>query len=57
MMVYAGFIMITSSGNPEKLTHGREIFASAIAGLILIIFSAIILKIIGVDILKIPGFQ
>jgi len=56
MMLYAGFTMMMSSGNPEKLNSGKEIFVSAIAGLLLIIFSAVILRIIGVDILKIPGF-
>jgi hypothetical protein len=46
---------MSSAGNPERLTGGKEIITSAIAGLLLIIFSTIILKIIGVDILKIPG--
>lgn len=56
MIVYGGFVMMTSSGNPERLTTGKEIITSAVAGLLLIIFSVVILKIIGVDILKIPGF-
>jgi len=56
MMLYAGFTMMMSSGNPEKLNSGKEIFVSAVAGLLLIIFSAVILRIIGVDILVIPGF-
>ncbi len=55
MIIYGGFTIMTSSGNPEKLNGGKEIVTSAIAGLLLIIFSVVILKIIGVDILKIPG--
>lgn len=55
MIVYGGFVIMTSSGNPEKLNGGKEIVTSAIAGLLLIVFSVVILKIIGVDILKIPG--
>lgn len=55
MMTYGGFILMMSRGNPEELNHGKEIFFSAIAGLFLIIFSVVILKIIGIDILGIPG--
>lgn len=55
MIVYGGFVIMTSVGNPERLTQGKEIVTSAIAGLLLIVFSVILLKIIGVDILQIPG--
>jgi hypothetical protein len=55
MLVYAGFLRMTSQGVPEKLTNSNEIALSAIAGLLLIIFSAVILKLIGIDILHIPG--
>lgn len=55
MIMYGGLTMMLSSGNPEKLNGGKEIITSAIAGLLLIIFSVVILKIIGVDILGIPG--
>ncbi len=57
MIVLGGFNVLTSAGNPERLTSGKEIITSAIAGLLLIVFSIIILKIIGVDILKIPGLS
>lgn len=56
LIVYAGFMIMTSSGNPERIKAGQELLTSAIAGLILLIFSIFILKIIGVDILGIPGF-
>jgi len=57
LIVYAGFIIMTSSGNPDRLKAGQELLTSAIMGLILLIFSVFILKIIGVDILKIPGLS
>lgn len=57
MIVYGGFVTMTSAGNPEQLTNGKEIITSAIAGLLMIIFSVVILKIIGVDILGLPGFE
>ncbi len=57
LILYGGFQILTSTGDPEKLTNGKEVIVSAIAGLLMIIFSVLLLKIIGVDILKIPGFQ
>ncbi|PIZ48042.1 hypothetical protein COY29_04345, partial [Candidatus Woesebacteria bacterium CG_4_10_14_0_2_um_filter_39_14] len=51
LIIYAGFMIMTSAGNPERLKAGQELLTSAISGLILLIFSVVILKIIGVDIL------
>ncbi|MFH1971561.1 MAG: pilin [Patescibacteria group bacterium] len=55
LIIYSGFMIMTSSGNPERLKAGQELLTSAIAGLIMLIFSVFILRVIGVDILKIPG--
>jgi len=57
LIVFGGFQIILSAGNPEKIKAGKEIITSAIAGLLLIIFSVFILRLIGYDILKIPGFK
>jgi len=56
LIVYSAFMIMSSRGNPERLKAGQELLNSAIAGLILLIFSIFILKVIGVDILKLPGF-
>jgi len=56
LIIYAGFILMTSQGNPERLQAGKELMTSAISGLILLILSIFILKIIGINILGIPGF-
>lgn len=55
LILAAGFIIMTASGKPEQLQHGRELLTAAISGLILIIFSVFLLQLIGVEILKIPG--
>lgn len=48
--------VLTSTGNPEKLNNGKETIISSLIGLLLIIFSIFLLRVVGVDILKIPGF-
>lgn len=55
LMLFAGFKIMTASGNPERLQSGRELLTAAISGLILIIFSVFLLKLIGVEIFKLPG--
>lgn len=56
LIIVAGYQLIASQGNPEKVKEGRERLTSAIVGLLFIIFSVVILQIIGVDILHLPGF-
>ena len=56
LMIFGGFQIILSSGNPEKIKAGKEMITAAITGLLLIIFSILILKFVGVDILGLPGF-
>jgi len=56
-IIYAAFQIQTSSGNAEKVKKAQELLTSCIMGLMLIIFSVFILRLIGVDILKIPGFS
>ena len=54
-IIYAAFMMQSSQGNPEKLKKAQELITSCVMGLMLIIFSVFILKLIGVQIIKIPG--
>jgi len=56
MIIFGAFQMMTSAGNPEKLNEGKELVSAAVAGLMFIIFSVFLLKLIGQDILAIPGF-
>lgn len=56
LILYAGFMLMTSTGNPERIKAGQELLTSAISGLILLIFSVFILKFIGIDILNLAIF-
>lgn len=56
-IIYSAFILQTSANSPDRITVARETLTSCITGLIIIIFSVFILRFIGVDILKIPGFS
>lgn len=53
LILYGGFIVMTSTGNPERLKAGQELLTSAISGLILLIFSVFVLNFIGINILGI----
>lgn len=57
LIVYAGFLIMTSQGNPERLKAGQELLTSAISGVVLLVLSVFILNIIGVKILQIPGLS
>jgi len=49
-------MIMTASGNPERIKAGQELLTSAISGLILLIFSIFVLKFIGIDILGLNTF-
>lgn len=53
-IIYSSFMLVVSSGNPERIKKAQELLTSCIMGLILIIFSVFILRVIGIDILRIP---
>ena len=57
LIVYGGFMVTTSSGDPKRLSAGKELITASLMGLTLLLFGVYILKLIGVDILGIPGLQ
>ncbi|HPT66385.1 MAG TPA: hypothetical protein PK257_03725 [Candidatus Woesebacteria bacterium] len=55
LMAY-GFILIATSGGDEKKVAGaKETITSAVIGLVVCIFAIFILRLIAVNILRIPG--
>lgn len=51
LIVYAGFMITTASGDPKRVQAGRELLFSAISGLVLIVLAVILLNFIGVSVL------
>lgn len=56
LILFGGLQILTSAGNPEKMNAGKELVTAAISGLLLIVFSVFLLRLIGYSILGIPGF-
>jgi len=56
IMLYGAFVIITAGGNPEKVAGGQQTITAAVMGLLTIMFAAVILNIIGIQIIQIPGF-
>ena len=55
-IVYGGFKVLTAGGDPIQIQAGKHIIYGAITGILLIVFSVFLLRIVGVDIIKLPGF-
>lgn len=56
LIIMSGYQYMTSRGNPDAIQAAKDRLTSALVGLLFIIFSIVILTVIGVDILQIPGF-
>ena len=56
LSLWGGLTIIFSSGNPEKTNEGKQLITSAVTGLLFIIFSVFLLRLIGLNIFQIPDF-
>lgn len=56
LILFGGFQILVSAGNPERVQAGKELITSAITGLLLIIMSIFILRLIGFNILDLKNF-
>ncbi len=56
LIMYAGYLFITSRDRKEQVQKGREIIVAVIVGLLFIIFSIVVMTTITVDILGLPNF-
>ncbi|KKR49704.1 MAG: hypothetical protein UT84_C0021G0010 [Candidatus Curtissbacteria bacterium GW2011_GWA1_40_16] len=55
IMVIGSIRVLTSAGDPKAVGAGREMIIAAVAGLLFLAFSIVILSFIGIDIIGIPG--
>ena len=51
LIIYSGIMMMLSAGDPGRLEEAKSLFIAAVSGLLLIIFSAFLLRLIGINIL------
>ncbi len=56
MILAASFKLTTSKGDPKATEEAKEMITNAIGGLLFILFSVVLIRTIGRDLLQIPGF-
>lgn len=56
MLLAASFMISTAQGDPKRMNEGKDMFTSAMVGLLFVTFSVTILEFIGVRVLQLPGF-
>jgi len=55
-MLFATAQIMMAGGDAEAVKKAKELFTGAVTGLLFIIFSVTLLKIIAGDIIQLPGF-
>ena len=56
-IIFGGYLILSSQGNPEQLNKGKSYIMYSILGLILAVAGYAFYEIIGKNVLKIPGFS
>ena len=56
-LIYGGYVVMTSRGDPRRVNEGKSWIFYAIAGLLLAIFGFVFIQTVLVDILHVPGFK
>lgn len=56
-LIYGGYHVLTSGGNPDKLQKGKEYIVYSIIGLLLAFFGFVFIQFIAGGVLRIPGFE
>lgn len=56
-LIYGGYVIMTSRGEPHRVVIGKSYIYYAIAGLVLAIFGYVFIQTVLVDILHVPGFS
>jgi len=56
-LIYGGYQVLVSRGEPIRVKKGKDYIYYSIAGLMLAIFGFVFIQVLAVDILKLPGFK
>lgn len=56
-LIYGGYQIMISRGNPDQLNKGKGYIYYSLAGLLLAIFGFVFIQVVFVNILHIPGFE
>ncbi|OGH21327.1 MAG: hypothetical protein A2958_00815 [Candidatus Levybacteria bacterium RIFCSPLOWO2_01_FULL_38_13] len=56
-IIYGGYLVLTSQGEPIQLEKGKSYIYYSIAGILLAVLGFVFIRVIAVDVLHIPGFQ
>lgn len=56
-IIYSGYILLTSQGNPTEVGKAKSYLYYAIAGLLLAVFGYVFFEFVVIDILHLPGFN
>ena len=56
LLSYGGIKIITTKGDPKAFDEAKGTITAALTGLLVIILTVLILKVIGYDILQLPGW-
>ncbi|MCX7928758.1 MAG: hypothetical protein N2558_03700 [Patescibacteria group bacterium] len=51
LIVYSGYMLMTSAGNPQKVQAAKELLTASISGILMLLFAVFLLRIIGSDLL------
>ena len=47
LVVYAGYMLISSQGNPDKIKEGKDVLTNAIIGFFIVVLSIVILVLLS----------
>ncbi len=56
-LIYGGYTILSSQGNPQSLNKGKSYIMYAIIGILFAVLGFVFIQIIAVNVLGIPGFK
>lgn len=57
VFMYGGYQLLTSAGNPTKLSSGKKLMTSALITMLVVLFATFIFRFAAQDLIKIPGIE